>query len=198
MKEKNSNKINKFLLVTTILSMTILLIGGTFSYFTLSTMSKMDALAVSAGKVRLGLGVSPVYTGYPIIPLKDEYISVAYKQKCKDDLDRGACLAYGLEVFNFEEKSEIEGIIDFHLNGLENLSYSLGKAFTLSKAVDGITPSKKFTLLIWLTDNNDVQDETDAGKSFSADITYRTSEGGRLTASVDGKQAENSDPSNNT
>ena len=108
MKEKNSNKINKFLLVTTILSMTILLIGGTFSYFTLSTMSKMDALAVSAGKVRLGLGVSPVYTGYPIIPLKDEYISVAYKQKCKDDLDRGACLAYGLEVFNFEEKSEIE------------------------------------------------------------------------------------------
>ena len=35
-------------------------------------------------------------------------------------------------------------------------------------------------------------------KSFSADITYRTSEGGRLTASVDGKQAENSDPSNNT
>ena len=222
MKEKNSNKINKFLLVTTILSTTILLIGGTFSYFTLSTMSKMNALAVSAGKVRLGLGVSPVYTGYPIIPLKDEYISVAYKQKCKDDLDRGACLAYGLEVFNFEEKSEIEGIIDFHLNGLENLSYmvldendnvyldithinkdnptnlSLGKAFTLAKAVDGITPSKKFTLLIWLTDNNDVQDETDAGKSFSADITYRTSEGGRLTASVDGKQAENSDPSNNT
>ena len=61
-----------------------------------------------------------------------------------------------------------------------------------------VTPSKKFTLLIWLTDNNDVQDETDAGKSFSADITYRTSEGGRLTASVDGKQAENSDPSNNT
>lgn len=30
MKEKNSNKINKFLLVTTILSMTILLIGGHF------------------------------------------------------------------------------------------------------------------------------------------------------------------------
>ena len=123
MKENKSNKINKFLLVTTILSMTILLIGGTFSYFTLSTMSKMNALAVSAGKVRLGLGVSPVYTGYPIIPLKDEYISTAYNRKCKDDLERGACLAYGLEVFNFEEKSEVEGTIDFHLNGLENLSF---------------------------------------------------------------------------
>ena len=219
MKDNNSNKINKFLLVTTILSMTILLIGGTFSYFTLSTMSKMNALAVSAGKVRLGLGVSPIYTGYPIIPLKDEYISVAYKQKCKDDLERGACLAYGLEVFNFEEKSEVEGIIDFHLNGLENLSYmvldendnvyldithinkdnptnlSLGNAFTLSKATDGITPSKKFTLLVWLTDNNEIQDETDAGKAFTADVTYKTSSGGRLTASVDGTKANTDDKS---
>ena len=85
-----------------------------------------------------------------------------------------------------------------HINKDNPTNLPLGKAFTLAKAVDGITPSKKFTLLIWLTDNNDVQDETDAGKSFSADITYRTSEGGRLTASVDGKQAENSDPSNNT
>ena len=92
--------------------MTILLIGGTFSYFTLSTMSKMEELAVSAGKERLGLGGSPVHTGYPIVPVREEYISVAYKQTCKDDLGRGACLAYGLEVFNFEEKSEIEGIID--------------------------------------------------------------------------------------
>ncbi len=51
--------------------MTILLIGGTFFLILhLSTMSKMNALAVSAGKVRLGLGVSPVYTGYPTIPLK--------------------------------------------------------------------------------------------------------------------------------
>ena len=57
-----------------------------------------------------------------------------------------------------------------HINKDNPTNLSLGKAFTLA----------------------------DAGKSFSADITYRTSEGGRLTASVDGKQAENSDPSNNT
>ena len=35
MKEKNSNKINKFLLVTTILSMTILLIGGFIVLFSI-------------------------------------------------------------------------------------------------------------------------------------------------------------------
>ena len=219
MKENNSNKINKFLLVTTILSMVILLIGGTLSYFTLSTMSKMDALAVNAGKVRLGLGVSPIYTGFQIIPLKDKDIIKAYNQKCKDDLEQGVCLAYALEVFNFEEQSEIEGIIDFNLNGIENLSYmvldenndvyvdvthidvnnpnglSLGKAFNLDKSVDGIYPKRSFTLLIWLTNIDKEQDEKDAGKNFSAYVTYRTSNAGRLTASVDGMRGNLDDTS---
>lgn len=213
MKENNSNKINKFLLVTTVLSMIILLIGGTLSYFTLSTMSKIDALAVKSGKVVLGLGVSPLYTGHELIPLKDEYITRAYNQRCKDDLGSGACLAYGLEVFNYEEKTEVEGTIDFNLGTIENLSYmvldedgntyvdtthidkdkpsglTLGNKFSLAKATDGIYPSKKFILLIWLTDNNKEQDETDAGEVFTADVTYRTSEDGRLTASVDGKKS---------
>ena len=180
-------------------------------------MSRLNALAVDAGKVKLGLGVSPVYTGYAIIPLKDEYIDIAYNQKCKDDFDRGACLAYGLEVFNFEEATEVEGIIDFHLNGIENLSYmvldenddvyvdithisvsnssglSLGNPFTLEKGTSSGDTSKKFTLLIWLTDNNQIQDETDADKSFSADVTYRTSVGGRLTARVDGKKSSDNE-----
>ena len=64
-----------------------------------------------------------------------------------------------------------------------------GNKFSLAKATDGIYPSKKFILLIWLTDNNKEQDETDAGEVFTADVTYRTSEGGRLTASVDGKKS---------
>ena len=42
-----NNNVNKFLLGTTILSMVILLIGGTFSYFSLSQMSKMNAIAVA-------------------------------------------------------------------------------------------------------------------------------------------------------
>lgn len=214
-----NNNINKFLLVTTILSMAILLIGGTFSYFSLSQMSKLNAIAVEAGKVRLGLGVSPIYTGYKIIPLDDKYINVAYNQKCIDDVGNGACLAYGLEVFNFELGTEVEGIIDFHLDGIENLSYmvldeggnvykeithidvnspnglSLGNAFRLDDAKDGNSTSKKLILLIWLTDNGKSQEDTDAGKTFSADVTFRTSLGGRLTASVDGMRDSSDDTS---
>ena len=45
------NKVNIFLLITTIFSTLILLIGATFSYFSTRNMSKMNALAVEAGKV---------------------------------------------------------------------------------------------------------------------------------------------------
>ena len=211
------NKINVFLLVTSILSTFILLIGATFSYFSTRNMSKMNALSVEAGKVRLGLGVSPLYTGYKLIPTNDSDIMTAYNQQCLDDYGYGACLAYEFEVYNFNLKQDVIGKIDFNVEGIENLSYmvldenddvyvdvthisvsnssglSLGNPFTLEKGNSSGDTSKKFTLLIWLTDNNQVQDETDADKSFSADVTYRTSVGGRLTASVDGKKSSDNE-----
>lgn len=204
------NKINKFLLGTSILSTLILLIGATFSYFTASTMSKMNAVAVEAGQISIGLGVSPIYSGHYLIPLKDEYIGKAYDNKCVDDLDRGACLAFGLEVFNFSKPTLVEGVIDFYINGIDNLSYmvldedgntyldvthvsssspnklSLGDEFRLEDATNVSRTSKKFILLIWLTDNGEIQDETDAGGSFHADVTFSSTYGGRLTGSVDG------------
>ena len=115
-----NNKINIFLLATSILSILILLIGATFSYFTISTMSRMNALVVESGQVKIGLGVSPIYSGHALIPLKDEYISKAYNQKCLDDLNRGSCLAFGLEVFNFSKAQDVEGTIDFYINGIGN------------------------------------------------------------------------------
>lgn len=205
-----NNKINIFLLVTSILSILILLIGATFSYFNISTMSRMNALVVESGQVKIGLGVSPIYSGHALIPLKDEYISKAYNQKCLDDLNRGSCLAFGLEVFNFSKAQEIEGTIDFYINGIENLSYmvldengetyldtthidssassnlSLGQPFILDDATNVSKTSKKFILLIWLTDNNKIQDETDAEGSFYATVTFSSTYGGRLTGNVNG------------
>lgn len=207
------NKINVFLLVTSILSTLILLIGATFSYFTVSTMSKMNTIAVESGQIRIGLGVSSIYSGHSLIPLKDEYVDKAYNQKCVDDLDRGACLAFGLEVFNFSKPTEIEGIIDFDISGIDNLSYmvldedgntyldvthinssssnklSLGDKFVLDDATNVSRTSKKFTLLIWLTDNGEIQDETDAGGSFHANVTFSSTYGGRLTGSIDGMKS---------
>lgn len=210
------NKINKFLLATSILSMTILLIGATYSYFSMSAMSKMNALSVEAGKVRIGLGVSPIYTGYDLIPLKDELIDTAYENKCLDYLGRGACLAYGIEVFNFSKSQTVDGVINFKVNGIQNLTYMvldengnvyqdalhigtgskdlpLGPTFSLADASAIPSTSKKFTILIWLSENYKVQDETDSNGNFSAVVTYSSINGGKLTATVDGTKMDMQD-----
>lgn len=213
------NKINVFLLVTSILSTFILLIGATFSYFSTRNMSKMNALSVEAGKVRLGLGVSPLYTGYKLIPTNDSDIMTAYNQKCLDDYGYGACLAYEFEVYNFNLKQDVIGKIDFNVEGIENLSYMvldendtiyldktsvgngitkdlpLGEHFILEDATELNSKSKKFKLIIWLTNLEQDQNETDAGGQFSATITFSSVYGGKLTATIDGYESSDNNTS---
>lgn len=207
------NKINVFLLVTTILSTFILLIGATFSYFSTKNMSELNALAVEAGKVKLGLGVSSLYNGFNLIPTNDSDIMIAYKQRCKDDYGRGACNAYEFEVSNFNKEIDVVGKIDFVVNGIDNLSYMvldendniyldktsvsdgessnmpLGEHFILGDATELSSTSKKFKLIIWLTNLNEAQDEYDAGGSFSATITFNSVYGGKLTADISGYES---------
>ena len=97
----DSNKVNKFLLITTILSVSILLIGATFSYFTVSNKSKLNAVSVSAGRVQLGLGVSDMTAGIKLIPTRDEDIMTAYKHNCIDDNGYGACNVFSFSFSNF-------------------------------------------------------------------------------------------------
>lgn len=205
-----TNKVNIFLLITSILSTLILVVGATFSYFTVSNMSDVDALTVEAGKISLGLGVSSKYTGHALIPLRDEDIDIAYERKCLDDYGMGACLAYTLELFNYSKTQEVIGTIDFTITDIENLSYmvldengnryldithvnssdstglSLGDAFSILGGVDSAPGTKKFTLLIWLSNLERDQSEIDAAGSFAAVVSYNSSYGGRLTATVDG------------
>ena len=205
------NKINLFLLITTIFSSVILLVGATFSYFTTKNMSEMNALAIEAVKVKLGLGVSPIYANNKLIPTNDEDIMKAYNKKCIDDYGFGACLVYQFEVYNFNAKQDVIGKIDFDVNDIENLSYMvldendnvyldktsvgngitkdlpLGEHFILDNASQLNGKSKKFKLIIWLTNLKDVdQNDTDGGGTFSSVITFTSVYGGKLTATIDG------------
>ena len=211
MKETSAKKI---LIITSFLSIVILLVGTTFSFFTYDTQSRNNALAVQAAKIRINLGVSNLYTGRLLIPLKDELIMKAYKEyRCVDSFGWGACQAYALELFNDAGEVEIESFIDFNLNGVENLTYmvldeeeniykdityvdsenptglSLGDNFVLA---DGslVQTSKKLILLIWLSDIGEIQDKDDAGGSFTASVTFRTSTGSELTGFVQGIQSK--------
>ena len=211
MKETSAKKI---LIITSFLSIVILLVGTTFSFFTYDTQSRNNALAVQAAKIRINLVVSNLYTGRLLIPLKDELIMKAYKEyRCVDSFGWGACQAYALELFNDAGEVEIESFIDFNLNGVENLTYmvldeneniykdithvysnnptglSLGDNFVLKDGSLEQT-SKKLILLIWLSDVGSIQDKDDAGGSFTASVTFRTSTGSELTGFVQGIQSK--------
>lgn len=207
------NKVNIFLLITTIFSTVIILLGATFSYFSTRNMSKLNAIAVEAGKVRLGLGVSSLYTDHKLIPTNDEDIMIAYNNKCVDDYGFGACLVYEFEVYNYNNEVEVAGTIEFTINHIDNLSYmvldennniyldkvlvgkdndeelSLGNSFTLNAAPEIGSSSRKFKLVIWLTNLEEDQNEFDAGGNFTAAVTFKSIYGGRLTATIEGYES---------
>lgn len=209
MKDK---KTNKFLLITSILSIVILLIGSTFSYFTASSNSEKDALSVSAADVRLGLSVSPRFVNHKLIPTNDKDIMVAYKQECVDDFGFGACLAFDIEVSNYSKMQDVIGSINFTVEKINNLSYlvldeneniyldktkvtggtdlSLGTNFNLGNGTESIPTSKKFILIIWLTNLEESQELYDAGGKFSASVTYSSIYGGKLTGTINGEKKD--------
>lgn len=206
------NNINKFLLITSIVSTTILLIGATFSYFTISAKSKMNALSVEAGRIKLGLGVAQKFTDKKIIPTNDSDIMLAYNQECVDDFGFDACLAYDLEVSNFTDSQEVIGKINFSVENIENLSYmvldennniyldktkvnsgtdqSLGDSFSLANGSDVMPTSKKFVLIVWLSNIEEAQESYDAGGKFSASVTYTSIYGDMLTGTINGMQLD--------
>lgn len=197
-----------FVLTTTVISFIFMLVGATFSYFTANARSNLDSVAASAGKISIGLSVSTLYTGHKLIPMYDTDLDTAYAQNCVDDLGNGACVAYTLAISNFDIATEVEGTIDFEIEGIENLSYivldeqgnqytsishinssnstnlSLGPSFSLLEGSSETPTTKTFTLIIWLTETGGEQDATDADGRFTANVTYSTSESGRLTATV--------------
>lgn len=214
----DSFRANKFLFVTSVLSILILTIGGTFSFFSVSNKSKYDAVKVEANKIQLSLSINPIYTGHKLIPTNDEDVlnMTAYNNKCVDIYGYGACLAYDLEITNFNGNQDMIGTIDFDVNGIENLSYivldenqkiylekksvskgitenmSLGEHFLLYDATESNPSKRNFTLIIWLTNlKEEDQTDFDAGGSFTASISYESAiYGSKLTGTINGYKEE--------
>lgn len=206
----DGNKTNKFLLATTILSVTIMIIGATFSYFTLSSRSEVNAVTVEAGKIALGLGVSNLTSGIKLIPANDEDIMTAYEHNCIDDKGFGACNIFQFNVTNFDGIQDVTGTVDFEIDGITNLKYMvlddednvyvdgteltdgtnsnkpLGEHFILEHGSEINPDTRIFKLIVWLSNYDREQDTEDAGGKYSAIIKYTTVDGGILTGTING------------
>ena len=207
----DKKKSERILIITSFISIVILLIGATFSYFSASTSSDKDALKVKADKVELGLSISTLYNEHKLIPTNDSDILTAYNQKCVDNNGYGACSAYELTVSNFYKEQDVIGTIDFDIDHINNLSYMLldedgnvylpktsigstsvkglplGSSFTIKDGTSDNPTVKKFILIVWLTNLDDTkQDDFDANGSFSANVIYHSVAGSELTGTIKG------------
>ena len=193
-------KVNKFLSVISILTIVVMLIGATFAYFSVSTASNEGAIAAEAAYFDIKLAVEPLYTGKSLIPTNDSDIDIAFNNECVDKYNNGACSAYTITVKNDGQEGDYIGNIEFNLVGITNLMYRLldenGNVYVNDTLIESDTiqslgnqfmmtngDEKTFTLVIWLSNKQYIQDDDDANGSFSASVTYTSSVGSLVTAS---------------
>lgn len=205
MKSKYSKEI---LLMIYIFSFIFMLFGITFSYFSSRIRTENKALDTKSGHITLSLEIAKKYNSDKLIPTDDTDIMKAYHNECKDDNGRQACDAYDIIVSNDSERQLVNGIVDFDIDHIENLSYlvldeegkiyqnvtkiekstknmPLGGEFVLEKSDIGTPTKRSFTLIIWLT-NLEYNQVEDAGGKYSASITYNSIFGQKLSSTVSG------------
>ncbi len=196
----------------------VMTIGSTYAYWAVSVSSDSNAVNTSSAIYGISMVISPVpeYTGFSFIPMNDEDALKAIKNKCKDKYDRGACSAYTIRVFGYDENLDaISGYIDFDTTNISNLSYMVleekdtyvedscvvinDKNYCVAKDATSMGDGEKLSLgdsynvlgleeknlllVIWLTNLNTSQNESDIG-NFNAEVTMLAGIGGEIKGTI--------------
>lgn len=207
----------KFIYLTIVILTTVLAItGATYAYWTATTMSTENAVKTQSTIYSISMDITPLYQVFSLIPMNDEFALKGLKNECKDKYDRGACQAYKIRVYDYNENLNfISGYMDITTVGMENLSYMMyrisdeynedscvtigekhycivreaahmqdGVGLSLGDKYDVTgTLETEFILLIWLTNLNFSQNDTDIG-DFNAVITMQAGNGGEIKGSI--------------
>ena len=119
-----SNKLYRLYYVIACFAIAITTIGATYAYYAGTTQSSNNSVKTGSTTYRVSLDITSVYSDFSIIPMNDSDALKAIKNECKDKYDRGACSAYTLRVYDFDETLQyISGKMDIVTDNMENLSY---------------------------------------------------------------------------
>ena len=191
-------KENKSLMVISVMSLIVIILGATFSYFNISAQTNENAISLSTATIDVELNATPLYIGKDLIPMNDDDVMKGYAQDCIDDNEYGACHVYEISLINNGDSSGYIGTINFNINEIEHLKYlllddndeiyvdktaivsgtdqSLGNSFVLNSG-----ETKTFKLIIWLSNYEYEQNDEDGGGSYTASVTYTSVSGSRIT-----------------
>jgi len=112
--------------VLAVVVLSITTIGATYAYWTASTHSPSNAIHAESTIYSISMNITPIYSDFSIIPMNDTDALKALNNKCKDKYDRGACSAYEIYVYDYNEGLEfISGLMDITTNNMQNLSYMM-------------------------------------------------------------------------
>ena len=189
-------KKNKLLMIISILLLIVMLIGTTFSYFSVVATADNNINATTAN-FGASVTISHLYGDKLLIPMNDIDVMTGYNNQCVDRYSYGACYAYNIHVENTGDKFSYVGMINFDVTDIENLKYlvldednnkyvdgtlisgddqTLGDSFELDNG-----ESRDFVLVVWLSNLEGPQNDQDAGGNFSATVSYVSTYGSRIT-----------------
>lgn len=191
-------KERKIVYFTIIASLVVMILSGTFAYFTSGVSSAENALSTKAAKFEIGLDVTNEYpenSDSKLIPMNDSDVLTGYDYKCVDERGYIACNSYTITLRNAgTERQELDGTVKTTLNNIINLSYAVidtnsnGDNY-LYKSATAITSNteqslgnlitleagetKVLKLVFWITNLPNVnQNSMDAGGTYNSTITF--------------------------
>ena len=100
--------------------------GSTYAFWAATANSASNAVQTESTIFSISMQLNPLYHGFSVIPMNDENALKALANKCKDKYDRGACSAYTIYVYDWNEKLDfISGLMDVSVTNMQNLSYMM-------------------------------------------------------------------------
>lgn len=100
--------------------------GATYAYWAATASSSENVVQTGSTIYSISMGITPLYNGFSIIPMRDEDALKGLTNKCKDKYDRGACSAYIIDVYGYDSDiGYISGYMDISTNNMQNISYMM-------------------------------------------------------------------------
>lgn len=110
----------------TVMVLAVSTIGATYAYWAASAASADNSVLAKSTIYSISMDIMPLYHDFSVIPMDDDDTLKALKNKCKDKYDRGACSAYTIDVYDYnDELGYISGVMDIRTNNMQNLSYMM-------------------------------------------------------------------------
>lgn len=112
--------------VLAVMVLAVTIIGTTYAYWVATARSESGAVNTESTIYSISMQINPLYHDFSIIPMNDTDALKALKNKCKDKYNRGACAAYNVYIYDYNENLEyISGYMDIEANNMQNLSYMM-------------------------------------------------------------------------